>query len=189
VTPTPRRGKRNAWLDRTGAAAVEFALIVPLFGLLLAGVVDLGNLLYVRFRLDSAVSAAANYAVVNASSVSSTGAATLAATAATIVQTSQGANWANATIVINDGPSATILNGTTTTNGTAASADLCYCPSGWGTSTTWGSGVACGTSCAAGGTAGKFVTIIASRNYTPLFTSYGFVKNGLVSASATVQVQ
>jgi Flp pilus assembly protein TadG len=176
--------------DSAGVAAVEFALILPVFGVLLAGVVDLGNVLYTRFRLDSAVSAAADYVEVNAASVSSTGGATLAGNAATIVQSSQGSSWANASVTINNGPVATINNGNTTAGGTAANADSCYCPTYSGGTTSWGGAVACGSACPSGSmTAGKFVTITASRTYTPLFSTYGIVQNGTISSSATVETQ
>lgn len=175
--------------DRAGVAAVEFAMVMPIFGLLLAGVVDLGNVLYIRFRLDSAVSAAADYVLVNAASVSSTGGATLAGNAATVVQSSQGASWANATVVINNGPTSTINNGTATAGGTASGADSCYCPTYSGGTTTWGAAMSCGAACSSAGTAGKFVTITASRTYTPVFSTYGIVQNGTISSSATVQTQ
>jgi Flp pilus assembly protein TadG len=175
--------------DERGVAAVEFALILPMFGLILAGIVDLGSVLYTRFRLNSAVSAASNYVVVNASNVNSTGGATLASNAATIVQSSQGSSWANASVVVNNGPTSTINNGTASAGGTAASADSCYCPTYTGGVTTWGSPVACGSACAAGPKAGKFVTITASRTYTPLFSTYGIVQNGTISTTSTVRTQ
>ncbi|HEX4199200.1 MAG TPA: TadE/TadG family type IV pilus assembly protein [Caulobacteraceae bacterium] len=175
--------------DSAGVAAVEFALILPVFGVLLAGIVDLGNVLYTRFRLDSAVSAAADYVQVNAASVSSTGGATLASNAATIVQSSQGSNWADASVTINNGPVATVNNGNTTTSGTTANADNCYCPTYSGGTTTWGAAVACASACPSGPSAGKFVTITASRTYTPLFSTYGIVQNGTISTSATVETQ
>ncbi len=175
--------------DRAGVAAVEFALILPVFGLLLAGVVDLGNVLYTRFRLDSAVSAAADYVEVHAASVSSTGGAALASNAATIVQSSQGANWANASVVINNGPTATINNGTSSSGGTATNADSCYCPTYTAGATSWGAAVTCGSACGAGSSAGKFVTITASRTYTPVFSTYGIVQAGAISTSATVRTQ
>jgi Flp pilus assembly protein TadG len=185
----PRDMARRLAFDRAGATAVEFAIVVPMLTLLFAGVADFGNVLYQRFRLDSAVSAAANYAIVNASNVSSTGGATLASNAATILESSQGSAWANAAVVVNDGPSTTITGGVTSNGGTATQADGCYCPTGSATSTTWGSATTCGSACPSGGLAGKFVTIVASRTYNPLFSSYGIVQSGVISASTIVQTQ
>lgn len=175
--------------DRAGATAVEFAIVVPLLTLLFAGIADFGNVLFQRFRLDSSVSAAANYAIVNAASVSSTGGATLASNAATILESAQGSSYANATVVVNNGPSTTITGGTASNSGTASQADGCYCPTGSASSITWGSATTCGAACPSGGLAGKFVTVVASRTYNPLFASYGIVQNGTISASTIVQVQ
>lgn len=47
----PRR--RRAWSSK-GAAAVEFAIVVPLLLLMLLGLVDLGRLLFVQVSLNAA---------------------------------------------------------------------------------------------------------------------------------------
>lgn len=177
--------------DRRGVAAVEFALLTPVFCLLLAGIVDLGGALYTKFKLDSAVTAGANYAQINAGNVSSTNGQTLATNIATIVETSQGSGWADDGVVVNDGPSASVSGGTASTSGTASNADLCYCPTGAPGAFTWGSSTTCGSACPGTNTgyAGKFVTITATRQYTPIFSSYGIVQNNTISAAAAVQVQ
>ena len=177
--------------DVRGIAAVEFAMLAPVFCLLLAGVVDLGGVLYTKFKLDAAVTAGANFAQVSAVNVSSTNGATLASNIATIVETSQGSGWADDGIVVNNGPTTTVTSGTASSAGTASNADLCYCPSGTVGSFNWGSSTTCGTACSGSNTgfAGKFVTITASKAYTPIFSTYGMVQNNTISASAAVQVQ
>jgi Flp pilus assembly protein TadG len=47
-------------------------MIAPVLLLLLIGTVDFGTAIYDRFALNGAVSAAADYAILNASSVNST---------------------------------------------------------------------------------------------------------------------
>ena len=42
---------------------------------------------------------------------------------------------------------------------------------------------------AGGGIAGKFVTIVATRAYNPIFSSYGLIANNTITASATVETQ
>jgi Flp pilus assembly protein TadG len=177
--------------DRRGIAAVEFALVTPIFCLLLAGIVDLGGALFTKFRLDSAITAGANFAQVNAGNVNSTNGQTLANNIATIVETSQGSSWADDGVVVNNGPTATVASGTATPSGTATNADVCYCPTGTPGGFTWGSAVTCGSACPGTNTgyAGKFVTITASHSYSPIFSSYGIVQNNTISASAAVQVQ
>ncbi len=177
--------------DRAGVAAVEFALVTPIFCLLLAGIVDLGGALYTKFKLDAAVTAGANFAQVNAGNVGSANGQTLANNIATIVETSQGSGWADDGVIVNNGPATTVTGGTAASSGTASDADACYCPSGTPGAFTWGSAVTCGSACPGVNTgyAGKFVTITASHQYTPIFSTYGIVQNNTISASAAVQVQ
>ena len=172
-----------------GVAAVEFALLCPVFVLILAGIVDLGGVVSTRFRLDTAVAAASNYVLVNATQVSSTAGATLASNLASIVTTSDTTSTANATVVVNDGPTVTVASGTSTSSGTAASADLCYCPTGTASSLTWGSSVTCGSTCTSGAIAGKFVQISVNYTYLPVFSDYNFINGGVVYSSALVQAQ
>ncbi len=175
--------------DRRGVAAVEFAMVAPIFCAMLAAAVDFGGVLHTKFELDSAVSAGANYAMVNASEATASSGATLAGVVSTIVATSQGAGWANDSVVVNNGPSSSMASGTSSTGGTAANANNCYCPTVSASTVTWGSSAVCGSACSGGGIAGKFVQISASHVYTPMFSSYGLVQNNTITASAVVEVQ
>ena len=176
--------------DRSGVAAVEFALISPTVILILVGLIDLGGLLYTRFQLNASLSAAANYAMVNQASVSSTNGASLASTLAGLISSGQSSNWAVSAVTVNNGPTAGSSGGTVTTGGTASSANSCYCPTGTSASVTWNGGQTCGTTCAGGGYAGKFVLLSASRAYSPIFTGYGMLsQSGTMTVSSLVQVQ
>ena len=167
-------------------AAVEFAMVSPVFIIMLAGAVDLGGTVIARFRLESAVAAASNYALLNNAQVSSSGGASLATNMASIVNTTSSTS---STVVVNDGPSATTSGGTTTTGGEVANADRCYCPTGAPANLTWGTAVTCGSTCALGGTAGKFVLVTASYTYSRIFTGYNFINGGVVTSGAMVQTQ
>jgi len=172
--------------DKSGASAVEFAMVIPIFLLLLVGIADFGGALYVKFGLNSIVSAAANYALVSNANVNSSGGAGLASSLASIVSNANGSNWANGTVVVNNGPATTIASGTKSPSGTASNADLCYCPVKASSGITWGAAATCGSPCNGGGLAGKFVTIVASRTYSPIFSSYGLVKNGVITSNTVV---
>jgi Flp pilus assembly protein TadG len=180
---------RTAFADRRGVSAVEFALIAPIFGLMLAAAADFGGVLYVKFGLENSVSAAANYALLNASNVSSSNGGTLAANLATIIGSERGTNWANGTVIVNNGPSATVSAGTVATSGSASNANSCYCPTRSGSTLTWGSPTTCGATCAGGGLAGKFISIVATKIYTPMFSSYGIVRNNTISSTAVAETQ
>jgi Flp pilus assembly protein TadG len=185
-----RRDREHGFCaDEAGAMAAEFALIAPIFALILVGAVDFGGVLYVEFGLNAAVSAAADYTLVKASNVSSANGAALASQLVSITSSSHATNWATATVVVNNGPSATGTSSSTTTSGTAANADLCYCPTISGSTVTWGAAVTCGAACAGGSLAGKFVTISAARTYAPIFGSFGIVTNNAIASSTVVQVQ
>jgi Flp pilus assembly protein TadG len=179
---------RRLGRDRRGASAVEFALIGPVFCLVFAGAVDIGGALFTKMKLDAAVAAGVNYAQVNAASVGAANGATLASNIATVVATSQGAGWADDTVVVNHGPQTSVSGGAASSSGAASDADQCYCPTGTTSSLDWGAAQTCGAACPSGGYAGKFVTIAASRSYTPIFSTYGLVQNPM-SVSAAVQVQ
>jgi Flp pilus assembly protein TadG len=168
-----------------GASAVEFALLVPIMLLILGVMLDFGFNLVMRFNVTQAVSASSNYAVVNGTSVSSSGGATLAQNLVTLVPAT-----IDAVVTINDGPTVTRTSGASSVSGTAAHADRCYCPSVSGGVVTWGSSVTCSSTCASGGGfAGKYVAITARQMYSPMFGVLGISRAGWISASALVQVQ
>lgn len=174
-----------------GLAAVEFALLAPIYLTVFAGMVDLGNILFTNYQLDMAVTAGTQYVMVNATSVGPTNGASLATSVAAIVANAVSTGWANDTIVVNNGPTVTTTAGVAASTGVAANAASCYCPTGTASSITWGTGSTanCGTSCSgsASGTYGQFVTITASRAYSPLIASYGLVHSGTITKSVIIQ--
>lgn len=180
---------RGAARATGGIAAVEFAIIVPVFLIMLMGVIDVGQLLYTYYRLDQAVAAGSQYAALNGGNVNSTGGGALASSIATIVESANGSAWANDSIVVNNGPSVTITSGVASTSGTASNADSCYCPTGSGSTWSWGSAIDCGASCPSSGEAGKFVTITASYNYVPFVRFYNFITSSTISQSGTVETR
>jgi Flp pilus assembly protein TadG len=173
--------------NRDGAAAVEFALLAPLLALILAGAVDFGGVVFQRFNLDNSVSSASNFAMNGKASVNGTSGATLASTLGTILTS---AGTTGGSVVVNNGPSLTITNGSASTPANSTNANSCYCPARSGSTITWGSAAACGSTCGTGGKAGKFVVISASRSYTPLFSNYGFIDgNQQISTIAVIQTE
>ncbi len=174
---------------RRCVAALEFALLAPTFVMIFAGVADLGYALYTWSKLEQALALGANYALMNQAQVNSTNGKALAETIATIVATSNPGTATNSTVVVNNGPTVVVTSGgTPADSGTAANADKYYCLTGSPTSWNWGTAYTDSTTqCTDGSQSGQFVTITASYNFTPFFISYGFVKNGLMTAGAAVQ--
>lgn len=52
----------NLWRDRRGVSAIEFALFLPIFLMLLAGMIDFGRLLYQADAIDKGLRAGALFA-------------------------------------------------------------------------------------------------------------------------------
>lgn len=166
-----------------GASAIEFALLAPILALVLAATLDFGLVVYIRLSLNQSVSAAANYAMVNADTVSTNGAA-LANSLAAIIPAGN-----DVTIVVNNGPTLRRVAGVVSTSGSQSSASACYCPKLDADAMSWGSQVSCGAACAAGGTAGQYVVATAGESYSPMFSGYGIVENGMISVRSIVQVK
>ena len=165
-------------------------MIAPVLVLLLIGTVDFATAIYDRFALNGAVSAAADYAILNASSVNSTNGQSLAQSLGNILASAQAVDWANAVVTVNNGPSATLSGGVLTLSGSSNATNSCYCPTaaagggvGWGASTT------CGSACSGGGIAGKYVTIAASIPFTSMFGSNSLIPSQTFTTSAVVQAQ
>jgi Flp pilus assembly protein TadG len=174
---------------REGTAAVELALISPMLMILLAGIIDFGRAYREEIELSAAVAAASQYALLNVANINSTNVASLAATLSGIVANTNGAAWAGATVTVNDGATSAVAGGVTTPSGAAANANSCWCPTGSSATWNWGSAATCGTACAGGTLAGKFVTIAGTRQFTAIFTAYGLIGNITLSQSTIVQAQ
>ncbi len=180
---------RRVITSRRASVSAEFLAVVPALVFMLVGIVDIGDLLYTRFRLNAAVAAGVNYSIVRAADVSGTNAGTLASSVAKLVANSSQTSGVTATVVINHGPSATAVGSGTpsVTSADAATTNaLCYCPT---SASDWGVTRTCGSACGGSGLAGRFVRITASKPYTALFSSYGMVRNGAITATNLVQTQ
>jgi Flp pilus assembly protein TadG len=154
-----------------GSAAVEFAIFVPVFMVIVAGTADFGYWIYAASELTAAVSAGSQYAEINGPMVAKNP-SLLATNISNVINNANGTGWATSTVSVNNGSSTS-----------------CYCPTGTPGSWNWGSAVACGSACADGGVAGQFVTITASYTVSPLFSTYNLTYNGAISRSAIVETQ
>ena len=172
--------------ERSGVAALEFAVFAQIFALIFAGTADIGLVLMKRMMLNDTIAAASNYALVNQAKVSAANGAALATSLAAIITGTGATAVADTVVVIDNGPQRSVTNSVAAASGTAANADQCYCPTG-STTIVWGSSTTCGSACASGLRAGKFVQITASRAHTPLFSNYGIVHSGTISVTTLVQ--
>ena len=172
--------------DERGLSGMEFGLIAPVFALLMIGTVDIGGMLATKLDLNASISAATAYAQMNAANVNSTSGATLASNLSLIVAHARGPSWADSDVLVNNGPGSSVSNGARNGRGSGAGADMCYCPQRSGTSVNWGNSRSCKAACPSGGVAGKFVSLSASHQYTPIFfRSF----SGLLTTSALIQTE
>jgi Flp pilus assembly protein TadG len=175
--------------DRGGTAAVEFAIVAPIFMAVLAISLDLGMAVFERFQIESAVSGAASYAMINGSMVDSTNGSTLAGNMAQLLAGQSTIGTATALVTVNDGVTAAYDGSAIKIGGLASQTNACYCPTGNAGALTWGSQQSCGASCPNGELAGKYVEITLQQAYNPIFANYGITDNGLISANALVRIQ
>ncbi|RCS23047.1 pilus assembly protein [Phyllobacterium salinisoli] len=179
--------KRFLVSENKGASAIEFAVIAPVFALILAGSLDLGMAVYSRFQLDSTVSSAASYALVNSSMVSSENGSELAKRIASLIAVRAGNT--GATVVVNNGPDAGYDGVVIKVSQQSSNANKCYCPTGSARSLVWGAMKECGALCPDGTRAGKFVAIAVQQPYKPLFSGYGIIRDDTISAAAIARTQ
>ena len=92
-------------------------------------------------------------------------------------------------MTVNDGATSTVSNGATTPSGTPANANSCWCPTGGSAAWGWGTAATCGSTCAGGTQAGKFVTIAGTRSFSAIFGAYGLISNTTLHQSTIVQAQ
>lgn len=174
---------------RGGASLVEFAMISPIFIVLMTGMTDLGGAFRAKMRIDTALSAGANVALLGADKLTAANAGALMAKAGIVV--SQGIDDAGATVSVgvNGGTPATVAGGKVTAAGDPANADKCFCPTRSGSTITWGAAATCGSACASGEPAGKFISLAASVPYSPFFPQVGIMDLDAVTGTSIVRVQ
>lgn len=151
--------------SRAGTAALEFAICAPVMIGMFAVMVDVGNLLRARITIASAVSAAAEYAVMTGATVSAINVQTVLASVGTA------AGLAISTNIVSPG---------------------CYCPS---SSSGTNSPVAftaatCGTTCASNNLApNTYIVIRGSYAYSPIAPHLSNILATTITESATVPLK
>lgn len=177
------RASRRYGRNEHGAAAVEFALIAPIFVLILAATVEIGLVIQQRFQLVSVLTAAANHALsIDASDDDSvnTAAATIAALMAGGARTAR--------VDVNNTVTATMAADEITLAQTGAQSTDCYCPTGAGTGLSWGNSIECETPCDDGSTAGRFVTIAVEAPFIPILGAYGVFDDDMLRSATVVRL-
>lgn len=151
--------------NQCGSIAVEFALVAPVLMVVLAGVIDIGSAAYVRHSLDTRVTAAAEYALMEPELKDQVDADDLAERLVALVRPD-----ASETVEV-------VVN------------SACHCPTRSNGQIDLGMSLSCGTSCGASGeTAGQFVQISATARHVSIFPGYAFSDGDTVGASAVLRL-
>ena len=156
---TTRRFGRIGWQKADGTATIEFAFAVTFLSFLAVGVLDFGMGFWQYMQVQNAVDAGANYAIVNGYDTTGISSAVTGATG---------------------------LSGLTMTTGYPQR--TCGCPTGSGSTITGFNfvSITCGSTCAAGGTAQRYILIAAQSNYSTIFTWPGLANPVTLTASSYV---
>lgn len=156
--------------NRRGVVAVEFAITLPIVLFFLGGITDFGLAYYSQSCLASAVAAAAEYALL-------------------ADQRGQTLTQTSIQTVLTNAAAQSLPNATVTA--TATNPALCYCMTGSSPNTTMNTtAVTCGSSCASGGTASKYVQLTLSYNYNAILPLYStMASTTTLSQSAWVPLQ
>ena len=158
--------------SRHGIAAVEFALLTPVFLLLCVSMLDIVFAFSLKMRIANATTAAAAYALANGRSLTASTLSGFQTDLSSIVTGS-----------ISTTPTVTVLY-----NNSSSSANIgnFYCLSGY--PATWTLAASASTSCGSNVLAGQFITITVTATYSPLFLNDSLM-TGLTSITDTAIVR
>ncbi len=175
-----------------GIAALEFALVAPIFLWLMVFTIDFTFYLFTALLLSNSVAAGAQYALINGQLTLPNSAGCTALTPPCLTVSGLRANIQtvvqNATSLTLAVPTVYINTSSSTAGDTDSIYYSCYCPS-TGISPASQTAVACGTPCADTTQPGSYIAIQASVPYTPLFSGDKWLTGGTISKTAWVRIQ
>ena len=170
--------------DDAGNAGIEFALIAPVFLLLLAATLEIGLMMRTQFGLISAVSAAASHSLVLGDGLTEATAVSTAEALASLIA----GGGREGTVNVNNAAIAQLGGDGISLWGSGVGASNCFCPIRTNGAITWGTAVQCGATCNDSSQAGQFVEITAQASFTPSLGIVGLFRDDLLRNSAVVRL-
>lgn len=174
---------RRAARAEHGAAAVEFALLAPVFVLVLAVTLEIGLAIQQKFQLVSVLTAAANQTLTIQTQDDAS-----ANQAAEQIASLMAGGTRMARVDVNNSVTATMTPDGTTLSQTGADSTRCYCPTRADAGLSWGSPTECDQPCANGSTAGRFVEITVQVPFIPVLGAYGMFAGDMLRSAAIVRL-
>lgn len=171
-------------LDEHGSIAVEFALVAPILMIVLAGVIDIGSAAYTKISLQSRVTTAGEYALMQSAPQKQDDFDDLAEE---VIELLEWSALETANVIVNNAVSAEWDGSSPTEPSGTGDVEAYYCIGSAG-EIDWASVVDRDTICSSDEPAGQFVQISASARHVSLFPGYAFSDGDTVSARAVLRL-
>lgn len=179
-------------IQSEGTAAVEFSIILPVFLIILAGIVDIGLALNWKLAAESRLSSTANFILTKDFSFDPDDETTFLSEIGNFVSQTSIQNYSSQEdiffINLNNSISLTISNGVSNQNNLPGEITSCYCPTEVNATFSWGNEQNCDTECQDGSSAARYATIMI-ENIDPLVFFPGFIFSpDLISTQTVVKL-
>lgn len=172
----------NSFLrEEDGVSAIEFAILTPLFILVLIAIIEIGSAIFVRIDINSRIASLSNYFTISYSPETTESELTY------ILNAHYGAGIRSIGLNINYSISAMLDGDGFQSSSTETPLSNCYCPSGAGSSVIWGAHTDCGTVCPNGSRAGRYVLISIEGRQIFLFGRF-LPANSLAVSNVVVKI-
>jgi Flp pilus assembly protein TadG len=177
--------RRRFSLGIAAVAAVEMGLIAPLLSTMVTMFVDIGKAYQQQTQIISAVSNGAEFAYLGAKNGTAPATIVSEITSEVVAASNSLLTSSNVSISVNDTP---ITAATTTAELTGYWADRCCLSGGAGSAVSWSCSSGA-TSCADGSNPGLYVTVTASKPFTPYFAADARLTGKNLVSSITSRIE
>lgn len=179
-------------IQNEGTAAVEFSLILPIFLILLAGIVDIGLALNWKLAAETRLSSTANFIITKDFSFDPNEEATFLSEIGNFLSQTSIQNYSAQEDVffinLNNSISLTASSGVASQNDSPGEVTSCYCPTGVNATFSWGNELNCDTICQDGNTAARYATIMIENTDPLTFFPRFIFSPDLISTQTVVKL-
>lgn len=173
--------QRSFLTREDGVSAIEFAILTPIFILVLIAIVEFGSAILIRIEINSRISSISNYFTISGQRTYPED------LISELLNAHGGAAIQNISLNINNSIFSELGNGGFQYNSTSTPPSNCYCPSGAQDNITWGSPVSCGNTCPSGSRAGRYV-LVSMEGRQPLLFGRFIPENSVARTDAFVKI-
>jgi Flp pilus assembly pilin Flp len=153
--------------NEDGVSAIEFAILAPIFVLILIAIIEFGSAILIRLELNSRISSIANFLTISGLNISNETAFENALIGLLDRNTAPFIREIN--LDVNNSVLVQSVAGAVNISGTGESISSCYCPSINDSGFTWGSGTPCNSQCSSGALSGRYIRVSMDGRQFSLF--------------------